>query len=308
MTLLHGMVLLAAVVFVVAIVARGIRIARTPMHLRWEIYPVPHEGKRSAHGGSRMEETDWWTKPMHKDHLREILVMIPEILFLKAVWEHNRPLWFPSWTLHFGLYLLIGNMFLIILTALLAMLGVALPMEVVHSLITILAWAGCAIGTIGAITMFMKRAFDPKLKMYTNASHFFNIFHLGVIYVAGLAWLVTDAAYGANVVALYKSLFTFTATPALSLAAFVHIGAVILFFIYLPFTHMTHFFTKYFTYHDVRWEDEANLPGGKLEEKIKKVVSQPVTWAAPHIGADGKKNWADLVAGTGAIEDEKESK
>jgi nitrate reductase gamma subunit len=308
MTLLHGMVLLAAVVFVVAIVARGIRIARTPMHLRWEIYPVPHEGKRSAHGGSRMEETDWWTKPIHKDHLREILVMIPEILFLKAVWEHNRPLWFPSWTLHFGLYLLIGNMFLIILTALLAMVGVALPMEVVHTLITILAWAGCAIGTIGAITMFMKRAFDPKLKMYTNPSHFFNIIHLGVIYVAGLAWLATDAAYGAHVVALYKSLFTFTTATDLSMAAYVHIGAVILFFIYLPFTHMTHFFTKYFTYHDVRWEDEPNLPGGKLEEKIKKVVSQPVTWAAPHIGADGKKNWADLVAGTGAIEDKKESK
>jgi len=307
MTLLHGMVLLALAVFIVAVVARGIRIVKTPVHLRWEIYPVPHEGKRAAHGGSRMEETDWWTKSMHKDHLSEALFMIPEILFLRGVWEHNRPLWFPSWTLHFGLYLLIGNMFLLALTALLGVFGVALPMAIVYAIITYIAWAGCIIGTLGAVLMFGKRAFDPKLKMYTNPSHFFNIIHLGVIYAGGLVWLATDAAFGENVVALYKSLFTFSANPELSLAAYIHIGAVLLFFVYLPFTHMTHFFTKYFTWHDVRWEDEANLPGGKLEDKIKKAVTQPVSWAAPHIGADGKKNWVDLVAETGAIpEKEKE--
>jgi len=307
MTLLHGMVLFAVLVFVVAVLARGIRIARTPIHLRWELYPVPHEGKRASHGGSRMEDTDWWTKTMHKDHLAELKVMIPEILLLKGVWEHNRPLWFPSWTLHFGLYLLIGNMFLLILTALLSLIGVTLPMDFVYGTVKFLALAGCLIGTIGAVAMFIKRGFDPKLKMYNTASHFFNIFHLGAIYIAGLVWILTDPSYGQNLIALYNSLFTFSPSPELSLAAYVHIGATLLFFVYLPFTHMTHFFTKYFTYHDVRWEDEANLPGGKLEEKIKKVVSQPVTWSAPHIGADGKKNWADLVSGTGAIE-EKEKK
>jgi hypothetical protein len=62
---------------------------------------------------------------------------------------------------------------------------------------------------------------------------------------------------------------------------------------------MTHFFVKYFTYHDVRWEDEKNLPGGRLEEKIKAVVSQPVSWSAEHIQADGKKTWLDLVGLSG---------
>jgi hypothetical protein len=58
---------------------------------------------------------------------------------------------------------------------------------------------------------------------------------------------------------------------------------------------MTHFFTKFFTYHKVRWEDEPNVKGSKMQEKIAKQLQNPVTWAAPHIGADGKKNWIAIV-------------
>ena len=42
-----------------ACIVRGLRYARAPMHLRWELYPVPHEeAKRAAYGGSRYEDTD----------------------------------------------------------------------------------------------------------------------------------------------------------------------------------------------------------------------------------------------------------
>ena len=58
---------------------------------------------------------------------------------------------------------------------------------------------------------------------------------------------------------------------------------------------MSHFIGKYFAYHSIRWNDEPNLPGGDQEEGIRKALSQPVNWAAPHIGADGKKTWADLA-------------
>ena len=34
--------------------------------------------------------------------------MIPEILLLAGVWEHNRKHWFLSFPFHFGLYLLAG--------------------------------------------------------------------------------------------------------------------------------------------------------------------------------------------------------
>ena len=31
------------------------------------------------------------------------------------------------------------------------------------------------------------------------------------------------------------------------------------------------------------------------EKKIQEILQQPVTWAAPHIGADGRKSWADVA-------------
>ena len=53
----------------------------SPLHIRWELYPVPHEGPaRASYGGSYMEETNWWTKPRHVDHLEDIKAMLMEIL------------------------------------------------------------------------------------------------------------------------------------------------------------------------------------------------------------------------------------
>jgi nitrate reductase gamma subunit len=64
---------------------------------------------------------------------------------------------------------------------------------------------------------------------------------------------------------------------------------------YVPLTHMSHFFTKYFFYHKIRWDDEPNFVGSDMEARIEKAMSSPVTWAAPHVNADGKKNWVDIA-------------
>jgi nitrate reductase gamma subunit len=65
---------------------------------------------------------------------------------------------------------------------------------------------------------------------------------------------------------------------------------------YIPLTHLSHMFMKYFIYHKVRWEDAPNLKGGAMEAAILKNLGFKPTWAAPHIGADGQKTWADLAA------------
>jgi hypothetical protein len=75
----------------------------------------------------------------------------------------------------------------------------------------------------------------------------------------------------------------------------LHIVISLLFFAYLPFTKMLHFLAKYFTYHEVRWNDVPMKENKRMEEDIKKHLTQPVTWAAPHLKADGKKNWVDIV-------------
>ena len=58
---------------------------------------------------------------------------------------------------------------------------------------------------------------------------------------------------------------------------------------------MMHFVAKYFTYHEIRWNDEPMEQGSKMENEVKELLSQPVSWAAPHLDADGKKNWVDIV-------------
>ena len=60
--LAHGAAYAAIVVFLAAVAVRYWRIRNFPLNMRWEIYPIPHEGARSAYGGSKLEETDWWKK------------------------------------------------------------------------------------------------------------------------------------------------------------------------------------------------------------------------------------------------------
>lgn len=306
MTVYHLLVYFSLLVFVAAVIARMVWIARMPVHLRWELYPVPHEKGRAKYGGSAAEEVDWWTKPRKVDRLGELSVMIPEILFLRGVWEHNRPLWLGSFTLHFGLYLLIGELGMFVLAGIISAAGaVGFLYNLILSLTTVLAWSGCIIGILGAVMMLIKRLSDPRLKAYTNASHLFNLILLGAIYVTGLIWVASDAGYSAKIAGFFEALISVGVMPSLPGIGIWHIGVVLFFFIYFPFTHMTHAFVKYFTYHDIRWEDEPNLPGGKLQSKIEKLMNQPVTWAAPHVNADGRKTWVEIATETGEVKKEK---
>jgi hypothetical protein len=80
-TFLYLIRYLAAVVFGLACLVRIAVYARAPMHLHWELYPVPHEDPaRVEHGGSRFEEVDWWTKPTRFRLVGELKFMVPEML------------------------------------------------------------------------------------------------------------------------------------------------------------------------------------------------------------------------------------
>jgi len=74
-----------------------------------------------------------------------------------------------------------------------------------------------------------------------------------------------------------------------------HAALTLVFLAYLPFSQMMHFVAKYFTYHEVRWDDEPMKQGGSMEREVQQLLDQPVTWAAPHVGADGGKNWVDIA-------------
>ena len=64
---------------------------------------------------------------------------------------------------------------------------------------------------------------------------------------------------------------------------------------YIPLTHMSHFFVKWFTWHRLRWDDSANVRGGRIELMIQQALTYPVSWSASHIAGDGKKTWAQVA-------------
>jgi nitrate reductase gamma subunit len=163
---LYAVICAAALTFAAASVARAIRYARSPIHLRWELYPVPHEKpEQVAHGGSYFESGEWWRAPRHFNLARELRFMIPEMLFLKALREFNRPLWFRSFPFHFGLYLLAGTCGLLLATAVAAVLGGgALAGTLAHILrwvYTAMGVAGLTLSVGGAVALLHRRLTDP---------------------------------------------------------------------------------------------------------------------------------------------------
>jgi nitrate reductase gamma subunit len=304
MTILTSMIAYSAVaIFVVAVVLRFLMWSRMPMHLRWELYPVAHEGAKASYGGSYLEESEWWKRPRHFSLAGELGVMVPEILFLVALKEHNPTLWTRSFPFHFGLYLAAGC------TALMGVagvLGAALPGvmagpvgTVVRVLIPALGYAGLVLGLIGALGLIQRRRQRP-LRDYSAMMDTVNlVFFVAAFAVALVTALAVDRSF-ATVSQLVANLVTFRVAPLAGTGAAVilpSVSAILLAMLvaYIPLTHMSHFVGKYFAYHAIRWADDPNLPGGKQEKVINELLNQPVSWSAPHIGGDGKKSWLDVA-------------
>jgi len=302
-TLVYVVAYLGMVFFLVACIARFMMWSKMPMHVRWELYPVAHEGGgKAAYGGSYLEESDWWTKKREVSLLGELKVMVPEILFLVALREHNKKLWIRSFPFHFGLYLVGGATALLIFGGLVAGYApesIAAPVtKFIGLVMPILGGAGLILGILGAIGLFMRRR-GRELRDYTAPADLFNLVFFIVAF--GVA-LVTFAGFDRNftlVGTFVTNLVTFNLAPigegAAGVLLTLSVVLLALLVAYIPTTHMSHFIGKYFAYHSIRWSDEPNLAGGKQEETIHELLSRPVTWSAPHINADGKKSWLDVT-------------
>jgi nitrate reductase gamma subunit len=295
---------LAILIFLIAVVARFLMWSRMPMHVRWELYPVPHEAKRAHYGGSYLEESEWWTKPREVSLWGELKVMVPEILFLVAVKEHNPKLWTRSFPFHFGLYLVIGCTVLMMLSGL---LGAVSPSAAAGGLgqalgviIPVTGWAGLGLGIIGALGLLHRRLTDDALRDFTAPADLFNLAFFIVAFGTALATVALVDQSFATTASFVGGLatFNFAPIPGSGLAATLPLASVILLsllVVYIPLTHMSHFVGKYFAYHSIRWNDTPNLKGGPQEAEIQATLDQKVSWDAPHIKGGGTKSWVDLA-------------
>jgi nitrate reductase gamma subunit len=277
---------IAVVIFVIASAARALKYARAPEHLRWDLYPVAHEPKaQREHGGSYLEEKDWWTKPRKTSLWGEASFMMAEIFFLMGVREHNRKLWWFSMPFHWGLYLLGGVTVGLVVTG----LGFRPPW-----LVALLAAVGAVAGVltaVGALGLLIIRSTDPKMSFYTTGADRLNLLLLVVI--GGLCAAVAIVPPGmVGVVNAVGNVLRIQPVEASTLLA-VQMTLSALFLLYMPFTRMVHFFSKYFTYHQVRWDDRPVEQGTELEKRLRRALDFGVAWDAEHIKTG--KTWAEVA-------------
>jgi nitrate reductase gamma subunit len=293
--LLYVVVYASFLVFAIACITRAIRYSSFPLHLRWELYPVPHEPpERVAHGGSYFETSNWWTEKRKYNLGGELGVMIPEMLFLKGLWEFNRRLWRVSFLFHFGLYLLIATIAMVFAAAVLSLgsfTGVAMVVVAVYrgtaALGTLLALAGAA-------GLLVRRISDKELRNYTNPADIFNLLFFLTTLLVLTAGYVTRPEW-LNVQEIARGLLTWDTSVTIPPVFGVGLLLAAALVAYIPLTHMSHFIAKYFTYHNIRWDDAPNMKGSTIEAKIAQQLTYRPTWNASHLAADGKKNWVDIA-------------
>ena len=217
--------------------------------------------------------------------------MVPEIAFLKGLWEFNRPMWYVSYPFHLGLYLLIAAGALAIASAILTPPGA----DFVRPLAVACGTAGAILGSLGAIGLLARRLTHRELRIYNTAGDIFNL----LFFVATLGLLLAGywirPAGSPGPVAILRGIVSWDTTlqfPAVLSCGLVA-GAILA--AYIPMTHMSHFIAKYFTYHTVRWDERANVPGGSIERKMAEYLMYRPNWSAPHVGANGERTWVDIA-------------
>jgi nitrate reductase gamma subunit len=292
----------AALVFIGASIARAVRFANSPLHLRWELYPVPHETpERVRHGGSYLEQSEWWRQPRRPNLAGELRFMVPEILFLRALRTFNRPLWYRSFPFHFGLYLLAGTVGLLVTSAVVFRLipaaGTADSLQIVRTLTAIPGVVGLVLALAGAIGLLHRRLTDPALRVSTTPGDIFNLLFFIVAFVLlGIGYAVRPAG-DAGALALVAGVLSWDLGVQTSPLLAAGIVATALLAAYIPLTHMAHFIAKYFTYHSVRWDDEPLRDNPKRAVAVAEYLTFRPTWAASHIRTpDETPTWAEVVA------------
>jgi nitrate reductase gamma subunit len=305
--LVYSVVAASAAVFAAACAWRVLLFARSPLHLRWELYPVPHEAPgRVAHGGSYFEQGEWWRQARVSNTWAEVRFMAREILFLHALRSVNRPLWYRSFPFHFGLYLLAGAVALLfgsIVAARVTSAGAALAIPAgLARLARISGAAGVVSCVAGAAGLLHRRLTDPALKVSTTPGDLFNLAFFIVALGLLAAGYATRPVGAPGAAAILSGLLSWDLAVRVPPGLGLGIIAGSLLAAYVPLTHMSHFIAKYFTYHSVRWDDEPLAHNAGRARKMAEYLTLRPTWSAPHIHSNEPRTWAEVVAETPAQE------
>ena len=299
MVAIQYLTIISVVVAFAAMIIKALRYATAPQSMRWELYPVPHEKGKAEYGGSYLEELDWWTKPRQKDLFNELKEMAAEVILLKGVFNHNKRAWCSSWPFHFGLYLCIGWLVLLLVGAVAESTGVRVAAyggavwQVLYYLTAGFGYAGLVLSGVGALGLLIWRSSDSSMRKFSSPIDYFNLVFFVVVAAVTLAAHLTADPGHAAMRSYVHAMITLVPVREVGMLLMLEIVLISLLIMWIPLTRMSHFVAKYFLYHSVRWEDEPNMPGSKLEQALLGQLGRKIGWGAPHI--DSEKTWGEAV-------------
>ena len=298
------LVYIALTVFAIVSTYKIYKMATMPRHLRWDLYPVPHQGA----AGSKYQKVDFYQAPKYASLLHELKEMGSEIFFIKRAFLHNRRLWYGSYLLHLGFYT--GTVWLALLVLGAGMLLAGEPVGrgagfggLVHYATILTGLVSLTLGLAGTIWLYVMRVFDEEMQTISDAVSYINLGLMFLLFSTGFAsWLLADHAFIGLRQQVAGVLSFSPPPPADSLIAW-QMFWFSLFLIYLPFSRMMHFAAKYFFYHNIMWDDEALKSGSDMEKDITGYLGYQVEWSARHIKPGG--NWVEQVSSRPEREEKK---
>ncbi len=285
---------------IIIYLVRLTKYARMPVHLRWELYPLAGEKNRPL-GGSYLEDREWWSFPREgKSVLNEMKFMGEELFFFKEYRRLNPSYWYYVFPFHIGAFTFLVFVAVLVVGALTQISGIEISGisptlwgKFLYYVTPVLGGIALIFASLGSIALLVRRMFNADLKPYTRRIEYFNLVLILALFLTGLiSWMFFD-----HVFAVYRqylvSLLTFGGVPGINPLITVNIMLVLVTAAYLPFTNMMHFFSKWFTYHKIRWDDAPNLKGSTLESKLKPLHNMPMHWVAPHI--QDLRRWSEIA-------------
>jgi nitrate reductase gamma subunit len=270
---------LCFLIFLVGIGVEWRRYARLPLHLRWDLHPLPKETiQASSNGGlpGRLAVI-----------VSEVRFAFREGLLFEQCFKSNRGIWYATYPFHLGVFLSTLWVFLLFLSAI---TGLAdwWPSK---SVLIGSGSAGLVLGSAGCLGLLWKRLFDPNLRSYTTAREYLNLSFLLIVFLLGLStWIGWDIGFSLSR-QYAQSLVALSSPPSAEWPFWFTTAVFSVFLATLPFASMKHGIAKFFTYHQVRWDDKPNLQGSELEHRIQGLMGNSLTWSAPHVGVT---KWQDV--------------
>ncbi len=279
---------------------KAVKYLRLPRHLRWELYPVMHE-ERYRYGGSYFEETDWISRTRKKGRLRSIIFLLQEYFSMSEYFKRQKTYWLVLYPWHIGFILIITFHILTFFAAAIELAGMPVSGDspfvtgrLFYYAVLLIGLVSFASGLIGSIGVMIRRVADEDLRLYATPQNYFTYLFCVAVFASGLyAWYAVDPTFS-EYREFWMGLITLHPV-AVAGASALHILLFDLFLIYLPFTRSMHYITRLFAFLLIRWDDEPNLRGSKLEAELLQQLGQKVTWAAPHIKSG--QSWVDQVKG-----------